>query len=124
MNCDSHHNADPYTGNAGTSNPNYGWSDGLESAGLTSDNNAIDGCRFWSNSDDGLDLRFANGHWTIKNTWSFWNGFIPGTPTSGGDGVGYKLGGKRPPASTDTLRTITNSIAFGNKGSGFDPEPH
>ena len=125
LNIDSHHNADPNTGSY--NGDTYGWSDGFESGSLTSTNNVIDGCRFWSNSDDGLDLRRADGVYTIKNTWSFWNGYIPSTVgtawTQGGDGTGYKLGGKSAPPTSNILRTITNSLAFGNRGSGFDPQP-
>jgi hypothetical protein len=120
LNDDSHHNADPYSADS------YGGSDGFEGGShgtITSTNIIFRGCRSWSNSDDGWDLRQADGVYTIENCWSFWNGYREDGITSGGDGVGYKLGGKTAPATSNILRTITNSIAFGNKGSGFDPEP-
>jgi len=121
LNCDSHHNADPY------SSDSYGGSDGFETGshtpGRTSTNNTFRGCRSWSNSDDGWDLRQADGVYYIENCWSFNNGFIPDTTTEGGNGVGFKLGGKTDPGTNSILRTISNSLAFGNRGSGFDPEP-
>jgi hypothetical protein len=119
LNCDSHHNADPYTNNGDP----YGWSDGFESASLTSTNNTLDGCRFWSNSDDGLDLRRANGVYFIKNCWSFWNGYKEDGITPGGNGEGFKLGGKSAPATINILRTVTNCLAFENTTVGFSPEP-
>jgi uncharacterized repeat protein (TIGR02059 family) len=119
LNCDLHHNADPYTTNG---NP-YGWSDGFESGSLTSTNNTLDGCRFWSNSDDGIDLRGADGVYLIKNCWSFWNGYKSDGTTAGGDGTGYKLGGKRSGGTTSILRTVENCLSVSNRGSGFDPQP-
>ena len=117
LNCDSHHNADPF------SNEPYGGSDGFETGSKTSTNISFIGCRAWSNSDDGFDLRQANGIYKIDNCWSFWNGFIPDTFTEGGDGDGYKLGGKTPPPTNEILRTITRSLAFKNRGTGITPEP-
>jgi hypothetical protein len=119
LNCDSHHNADPYS----TNGEPYGWSDGFESASLTSTNNILRGCRFWSNSDDGLDLRRANGVYTIENCWSFWNGYKEDGVTPGGNGEGFKLGGKSAPATTSILRTVRNCLAFENVTVGFSPEP-
>ena len=119
LNCDSHHNADPYSNNGEP----YGWSDGFESQSVSSTNNTLDGCRAWWNSDDGFDLRRSNGNWTIKNCWSFWNGYIPGTFTQAGNGEGYKLGGKQSPPSTNILRRVTNCLAFENRTTGFSPDP-
>src|SRR5664279_1450143 len=120
LNCDSHHHADPYS-----SEP-YGMSDGFESGSHganTSTNNTFRGCRAWSNSDDGWDFRQADGVYTVDGCWSFRNGFIPGTSTTGGNGDGYKLGGKTSPPTNDILRTIKNSLAFENRATGITPEP-
>ena len=120
LNCDSHHNQDP------TATDPYGGSDGFEtgSHGVgASTNITFRGCRAWSNSDDGWDLRQADGVFTIDNCWSFWNGFIPDTWNQGGDGDGFKLGGKTAPATNNILRTIKNSVAFKNRGAGITPEP-
>ena len=120
LNCDSHHHADPYSGEP------YGMSDGFESGSHganTSTNNTFKNCRAWSNSDDGWDFRQADGVYTVDGCWSFRNGFIPGTTTIGGNGDGYKLGGKTSPSTSTILRTIKNSIAFENRATGITPEP-
>jgi uncharacterized repeat protein (TIGR02059 family) len=120
LNCDSHHHADPYS-----SEP-YGMSDGFESGSHgtnTSTNNTFKNCRAWSNSDDGWDFRQADGVYTVDGCWSFRNGFIPGTSTTGGNGDGYKLGGKTSPGTSTILRTIKNSLAFENRATGITPEP-
>ena len=123
LNCDSHHNADP------NSDPNvigapYGGSDGLESASTESTTNiTVDGCRFWGNSDDGVDLRRARGVWYIKNCWSFHNGYREDQITPGGNGEGFKCGGPDPPATTNILRTLTNCLSFNNLSAGISPEP-
>jgi hypothetical protein len=130
LNCDSHHNEDPYSNEApGTGDP-YGGSDGFESGSHgsgTSTNITFRGCRSWANSDDGWDLRQADGVYTLDNCWSFWNGYQPSTVgsswTSGGNGVGLKLGGKTSPGTNSILRTIKNSLSFGNRMAGITPEP-
>ena len=117
LNCDSHHNADPYS-----SNP-YGGSDGFECGSASSTNITFKGCRAWSNSDDGWDLREASGVFFLENCWSFWNGYREDGSTAGGNGEGFKLGGKLPPATTSTLRTVKYCLAFENRTLGFSPEP-
>src|SRR5674476_1595095 len=120
LNCDSHHHQDPYSAEP------YGMSDGFESGSHganTSTNNTFKNCRSWSNSDDGWDFRQADGVYTVDGCWSFRNGFIPGTSTAGGNGDGYKLGGKTSPSTNTILRTIKNSIAFENRATGITPEP-
>jgi uncharacterized repeat protein (TIGR02059 family) len=120
LNCDSHHNSDPTTSLNG--NPPYGWSDGFECGSTSSDYISFKGCRSWWNSDDGWDLRRANGHFTFDNCWSFYNGYIPSTFTSAGNGTAFKLGGKTSPSTTETLKIIRNSLAY-KCGTGFDPQP-
>ena len=119
LNCDSHHNSDPYSGDP------YGGADGFLSncyAGTTylSMNNTFRGCRAWWNSDDGWDLRTQDGSVIIDNCWSFWNGYIPGTFTHAGNGEGFKLGTKlASPNTADVRRTVTNCLAFENYLLGF-----
>ena len=117
LNCDSHHNYDPL-GDLG-----YGGSDGFESASATSTNITLRGCRFWSNSDDGLDLRLADGVFTIENCWSFWNGYREDGTTSGGNGEGFKLGNSSVTARSDTRRTVKNCLAFENRTAGIESAP-
>jgi hypothetical protein len=60
----------------------------------------------------------------IDSCWAWNNGyrddsFTPST-TSNGDGTGFKLGDQFENHSTQTLRTIRNSIAYNNRTQGFD----
>ena len=126
LNCDSHHNADPYSNEPPSGGDPYGGSDGFETGSHGADATTditFKGCRAWSNSDDGWDLRQADGTFVLDGCWSFWNGYIPDTAVAGGNGDGFKLGGKTAPPTTDVLRTITRSLAFGNRGTGITPEP-
>lgn len=113
INCDFSHNQDPYS-----SSP-YDGADGLDlhyiKAGAS---NTVKNCRFWWNADDGLDLWDNNGYVLIENCWSFYNGYIPGTFTTAGNGSGFKLGstGGYP---TKLLRTVKNNIAYKNGSYGF-----
>jgi hypothetical protein len=119
LNCDSHHNADPY------SSDKFGWSDGFEAGSHgtgASDRIVFRGCRAWWNSDDGWDLRQADGHYTIDKCWSFYNGYVPDTFIRAGNGTAFKLGGKTAPATSETLRRVYHSLAF-KCSSGFDPQP-
>jgi hypothetical protein len=123
INCDSHHNADPHSGDYGGGD-NYGGSDGFECGSLTSTNITLKGCRFWSNSDDGVDLRLAEGSFTFENCWSFWNGYIPGTSTTGGNGEGIKLSGTGIEHNvTETRRLVKNCLVFENRLVGIEDSP-
>ena len=113
LNCDSHHNADPYSAIP------YGWADGFQSGSPTSTNNTFKGCRAWSNSDDGWDFRLYDGSVTLESCWSFRNGFKPNTWEHGGNGEGFKLGIKRLPSTSLVLRTLSNCLAFDNYSIGF-----
>jgi hypothetical protein len=114
LNCDSHHNQDPY------SIEPYGGADGFQSYSITSTNNTFRGCRSWWNSDDGWDLRGVDGLYTLENCWSFWNGYIPGTLTPGGDGEGMKLTGSRLSSTTEVRRVVKNCLVFENKFTGIN----
>jgi lysophospholipase L1-like esterase len=118
LNCDSHHNQDPF------STEPYGGADGFQSYSASSTNIIFRGCRSWANSDDGWDLRGADGLYTLENCWSFWNGYIPSTVGSswikGGDGEGFKLTGSRVASTTAIRRIAKNCLAFENGLSAFD----
>jgi hypothetical protein len=60
--------------------------------------------------------------YTLENCWSFHNGFREDQVTPGGNGEGFKLGGKTAPASTTIIRTVRNCLAF-EDSAGFTPEP-
>ena len=115
LNSDFHHNQDPLT------TPKYDNADGLEICyipeGLT---NMVRGCRFWWNSDDGIDLWQNDGAVTIESCWSFNNGFIPDTYTAAGNGSGFKLGKTTINHGTKVLRLIRNCVAYNNRVRGFD----
>jgi uncharacterized repeat protein (TIGR02059 family) len=117
LNCDSHHNADPYTETyAGPHGTNYGGADGFETGYANTTNITFKGCRAWWNSDDGWDFRQAAGTITLDNCWSFWNGNIPGTFTPAGDGEGFKLGSSFfAPDQTAIRRIVKNSMSFENQ---------
>lgn len=74
----------------------------------------FEGCRAWLNSDDGLDFFDSDGYVTINNCWSFENGRYKG------DGVGFKLGITPGLKEKGIQRIVTNSVAWDNKGTGFD----
>lgn len=114
LNCDSHHNANNVDDGA-----IWGQADGFETGSASSTNITFRGCRAWWNSDDGWDLRLANGVFTLENCWSFWNGYVPGTFTHAGNGEGFKLGPKRTENTTSVLRTLTNCIAAENYAIQF-----
>lgn len=120
INCDSHHNADPYSDLWGAA---YNAGDGFCFGGANNNNILFRGCRSWSNSDDGWDTRNSNANERFENCWSFWNGYREDGITPGGDGIGFKTGGKTSPATTNYLRTLVNCISFQNRVHGFDPQP-
>ncbi|MEO6490944.1 MAG: tandem-95 repeat protein, partial [Ferruginibacter sp.] len=116
LNCDAHHMDDRY------SNPGaWGGSNGFDcTGGVNATRNIFEGCRAWWISDDGFDFYGTNGLQTLKNCWSFWNGFEPGTFTPRGDGDGFKLGPDAGGMHNTILRTLTNCVAFENKQHGYN----
>lgn len=114
LNCDAYYNADAL------STPAYGGSNGFEmTGGVTSTNITFDGCRAWWNSDDGFDFFSVDGVVTIRNSWSFWNGYIPGGFSTGGDGEGFKLGPTNTTPKVSTTRLLYNCLSFENRTTGF-----
>jgi hypothetical protein len=115
LNCDAHHNDDRW------SNPGaWGGADGFSgTGGETSTRTTYEGCRSWWNSDDGWDFFSTDGIRTIKNCWSFWNGYQPGTFTTGGNGEGFKLGPTQTNKATTILKFMNNCLAFENRANGF-----
>ena len=118
LNSDFHHNSDPL------SPIPYNNGDGLGIAYITSGNtNTVDGCRFWWNVDDGLDLYNNEGNVIVRNSWSFYNGFLPDTFTNAreelGDGNGFKLGDQQEDHGSEILRTLTNNLLYRNRSSGI-----
>lgn len=116
LNCDFYENQDPLT----TSDP-YGNADGLsiESIGHTDDVNIVRGCRFWWNSDDGLDMFSNDGLVIIENCQSFFNGYIPKTFTKAGDGTGFKFGNSLTDNRTTVKRIVRRCLAAKNRMNGY-----
>lgn len=114
INCDFHHNSDPLT----SADP-YGNADGANAHTDNGTTNTFRNCRFYNNSDDGIDLYNGDGMIFIDGCWSYMNGYRKDKSTKGGDGYGYKLGKTSADFSSSHLRTITNSFAFHNRLGGF-----
>lgn len=114
LNSDFSRNQDPYSGTP------YDGADGLDLHFITATTgtNTVDGCRFWWNTDDGLDLWECDTYVLVKNCWSFWNGYLPGTFIEAGNGSGFKLGPTGDFTST-LKRTVQNCLAYRNKDFGF-----
>ncbi len=109
INCDSFLNYDP-KGNGEDA-------DGFAAKTLVGPGNEFIGCRAWGNSDDGWDLWEAKNSVLIDNCWAFSNGYnIWGDPNFQGDGNGFKLGGN----FVQGPHKVVRSVAFDNKGKGFD----
>jgi uncharacterized protein (TIGR02145 family) len=114
LNCDFHHNYDPYT-----SGDAYGNADGLGCNPKAGTTNTIRGCRAWANSDDGFDIYGAAGLVLIDKCWAWENGYREDGVTKGGNGCGFKLGNALADYSTTHLRTVTNCLSFHNRSAGF-----
>lgn len=112
LNCDFSHNQDPYS-----SSP-YDGADGLDLHDLSGTNNTVRGCRAFWNSDDGYDFWDNNGYVLIEDSWSFYNGYIPGTFNAAGNGSGIKLGSTTNQANK-LLRTVKNNFVFKNRSYGI-----
>jgi parallel beta-helix repeat protein len=106
LNNDSHHN-----GKAGTSG-----GDGIGVNYTQSTGNVVRGNRVWRNNDDGIDLWNA-ANVLVENNWSWENGYNDSLQPSGGNGVGYKLGGE---GTGDGTHMIRNNLSWRNRSNGFD----
>ncbi len=117
LNCDFHHNQDPLT----PGGDQYGNADGFGFDNIPEGAvNTVWGCRFWWNTDDGIDPYGSDGTIIIENCWSFYNGYIPDTFNKGGNGSGFKLGITRADHGNDVLFQIRNCLAYKNRYIGFD----
>ncbi|KJK37918.1 pectate lyase [Lentzea aerocolonigenes] len=122
LNSDSHDNYDSRSSNgAGESGDGFG--SHYSPAGSPS--NVFRGCRAWQNSDDGFDLIHTYSSVLIENSWSWRNGFIPGTTTPVGNGAGFKMGGFGNKYDAGAVKhTVRFSVAFNNKAAGFYSNHH
>jgi len=124
VNCDFHHNADPLTSGDG-----YGNADGMgfQNSNSSATNN-VTNCRFWWNSDDGIDFGNSDGLFIVNGCWSWYNGYIPGTFNlanqlgSGGNGIKTYQTPTSPSLDNTVKRTIQNCLVFHNVGGGISLE--
>jgi len=114
LNCDFYRNQDPY------SETPYDGADGLNITYVnnTSATNTVRGCRAWWNADDGFDVWENEGVVIFDSCWAFWNGYIPGTFTTAGNGSGFKFG-RADYTGTSSRRLVTSCIASFNRNWGF-----
>ncbi|WP_086664566.1 right-handed parallel beta-helix repeat-containing protein [Lentzea kentuckyensis] len=122
LNSDSHDNYDSRSSNgAGESGDGFG----AHYSPAGSPSNVFRGCRAWQNSDDGFDLIHTYSSVLIENSWSWRNGFIPGTTTPAGNGAGFKMGGFGAKYDAGAVKhTVRFSVAFNNKAAGFYSNHH
>lgn len=121
LNCDTYSNYDPF------SSPPGEHADGIEIADIIERNgnervNTMKGCRSWDNGDDGFDHFRCEGILVFENCWAWHNGYIPGTESLAGNGVGFKLGMAKGTPESVAQRTLVNCIAHDNRTTGFSQE--
>jgi hypothetical protein len=85
--------------------------------------NVIRGNRAWCNSDDGIDMWNAAPA-LIENNWISYSGLGINCRSTGGNGVGFKLGGTccngGNGTENDGGHTLKNNVAWKNRGSEFN----
>lgn len=113
INCDSYNNADLH--DAGD------FANGFTVHTHGANTVLFEGCRAWANCDDGYDFYGSSGYITLNRCWAFGNG--PGNAYNGyknGNGSGIKTGANDTQIESGVQRTVTNCLAWGNTGAGFD----
>jgi hypothetical protein len=122
LNTDSHDNYDLRSSDGPGENAD-GFGSHYTPAGRPA--NVFRGCRAWWNADDGYDLISTYSPVTIENSWSWRNGYVPGTTTPSGNGAGFKVGGFGAEYDSGAVKhTVRFSVAFLNKAAGFYSNHH
>ena len=122
LNTDSHDNYDARSSDGPGENAD-GFGSHYTPAGRPA--NVFRGSRAWWNADDGYDLISTYSPVIIENSWSWRNGYVPGTTTPSGNGAGFKVGGfGREYDSRAVKHTVRFSVAFLNKAAGFYSNHH
>ncbi len=134
-------NCDAWGNHGGGVGATGGNADGFQIVLADSAGTVVTGNRAWHNGDDGFDFfntlrpgddRSVTGY-LVDGNWSFANGCRPdGTVNPTGDGVGFKLGGRRQGArGRHGGHTVIRNLAWANRTMGFDEngylggtEPH
>lgn len=120
LNCDFHHNYDPY-GRTPFDGSSYAYedADGLNIREINYGNyNAVIGCRFYNNADDGFDCWGNDGYMFVDGCWAWSNGYREDGITTGGNGAGFKTG-ETSDYSAEYLRTVQNCLSFNNRQFGI-----
>lgn len=113
-NSDFYNNYDKYTINTAGAVYRGGNADGVHLRAVKGTSNTMTGCRFYNNSDDGMDLWENEGVMIVDSCWSFKNGIDMG------DGNGFKLGRTLQTKETYIQRRLSHCISYANKGAGYD----
>ena len=109
LNSDAYRNYDP--------KKNGSMADGFGPKQTQGPGNRFIGCRAWENSDDGFDMFDSPQVVVVERSWAFRNGINHWNDSAfAGNGNGFKLGGNAVVARN----RITQSVAFGHPGKGFD----
>jgi len=117
-NCDSYDNVNLTSTPSGSSGTGFtiGTSAVSYGAGMYNVKIYFEGCRSWSNSDNGFSMS-GHGYHEFKNCWSFGNGELSG------EGIGFKLGWGETNQDTTNKpsRLVQNCIAACNGNYGMSP---
>ncbi|MBN1184176.1 MAG: right-handed parallel beta-helix repeat-containing protein [Bacteroidales bacterium] len=109
INCDAFQNFDPKKDGS--------MADGFGPKQTQGPGNKFIGCRAWENSDDGYDCFDSPEIVTFEYCWAFRNGInVFGVDVFAGNGNGFKVGGNYKVANN----ILTNCVAYGQPGKGFD----
>jgi hypothetical protein len=123
-NCDAHELYNPF-GDTNQPSPGdihypYGGATGFACTGNnTSTNITYKACRAYWCSDNGFATFGTDGSQNFDSCWAFNIGYREDHITTGGDGMGFKLGPTETDKSTTVLHTLTNCVAFNNRVHGF-----
>ena len=127
LNCDSHDNYDPLSGQGDGQNAD-GFGVHYQTAGT--DTTVVSGCRGWWNSDDGIDCIHQNTAVIFENSWFWLNGYKPGLlerPLAG-NGQGIKAGGYDLPPNRVPVNVpqniVRNCVSFLNGDRGLNANYH
>ena len=94
-----------------------GGANGISLSGAGS-GNVVRGNRAWCNSDDGIDT-WTGAPALIDNNWVWDSGRGINCRATGGNAVGFKLGGIEGGSPAGGGHTVKNNLAWRNGGAGF-----
>ncbi len=80
--------------------------------------NVVRGNRAWCNSDDGIDM-WTSAPALVENNWVWDSGRGINCRATGGNAVGFKLGGTIGGSPAGGGHTVKNNLAWRNGDAGF-----